>query len=215
MRSAGNGELAIPAVRPITAWLVLVLCVDVAVQFIRLQQRDPASWLFWDYFGRAAALLLLAVDPAVRAAVYRRERLRISLAIVINWGLLLIPITWVALIVGLICGALLPELRVGYYPRPEGWLRVLDLTFGIALVAWHEEIVFRRVMRLALQGLGDGRVMILVSSAVFGAYHWWTGVPNMIIAGVFGLVFMRLYCRSGALWPIVAIHYLADLWFFI
>jgi hypothetical protein len=36
----------------------------------------------------------------------------------------------------------------------------------------------------------------------------------MIFAAVFGYVAMRIYCRSGALWPIVAIHYLADLWAF-
>jgi membrane protease YdiL (CAAX protease family) len=83
------------------------------------------------------------------------------------------------------------------------------------LVALHEEIVFRRAMRLALSGLGDGRAMILVSGVLFGAYHWWTGVPNMIFAAVFGLVAMQVYRRSGALWPIVIIHYLTDLWFFL
>lgn len=36
----------------------------------------------------------------------------------------------------------------------------------------------------------------------------------MIFAAVFGYVAMRIYCRSGALWPIVAIHYLADFWAF-
>jgi predicted Abi (CAAX) family protease len=36
----------------------------------------------------------------------------------------------------------------------------------------------------------------------------------MIFAGVFGLFAMLLYRRSGALWPIVVIHYLADLWYF-
>jgi membrane protease YdiL (CAAX protease family) len=215
MRWAGNGELAIPAVRPITVWLVLVLGFDVAVQVIRLQQTDPAAWLFWDYTSRLGALILLAIDPDVRAMAFRRERLQISLAIVINWGLLLIPIGWGAVIAGHIWTAFLPDMRLGFYPRPEGWLRIFDLTFGIALVAWHEEIVFRRAMRLALQGLGDGRAMILVSGVLFGAYHWWTGIPNMVFAGLFGLVFMRVYCRSGALWPIMVIHYLADFWAFI
>jgi membrane protease YdiL (CAAX protease family) len=215
MRWAGNGELATPAVRPITVWLAVVLGFDVAVQVVRLQQTDPSAWLFWDYTSRIGALVLLAIDPDVRAAVFRRGRLQISLAIVINWGLLLIPIAWGAVIAGHVWTAFLPDLRLGFYPRPEGWLRIFDLTFGIALVAWHEEIVFRRAMRLVLRDLGDGRAMILASGVLFGAYHWWTGMPNMICAGVFGLVFMRVYCRSGALWPIVVIHYLADFWAFI
>jgi membrane protease YdiL (CAAX protease family) len=215
MRSAGNGAVSVPAVRPIIVWLLLVLCFEVAVQIIRLQQTDPAAWLFWDYIGRVGTLLLLAINPDMRAAAFRRERLQISLAIVINWGLLLIPISWAALAFGHICGALLPDMRLGFYPRPEGWLRFFDLTFGIALVAWHEEIVFRRVMRQALQNLGEGPATLLASSVLFGAHHWWTGLPNMINAGVFGLVLMRVYCRSGALWPLVAIHYLADFWAFV
>jgi uncharacterized protein len=213
MRGAGNGERS-ASTRSIIAWMIVAGCAEVTSQIIRLQQTDPAVWLFWDYAGRLAALALLAADPAVRAAVYRPERLRISLAIVINRGLLLIPIfcaTWVA---GHIYAAFLPVPRLGTYPRPDGWLLIFDLTIGIALVALHEEIFFRRAMRLALGGLGDGRAMILISGVLFGAYHWWTGVPNMVSAGIFGLVAMQLYCRSGALWPIVVIHYLADLWYF-
>jgi uncharacterized protein len=81
-------------------------------------------------------------------------------------------------------------------------------------VALHEEIVFRRVMREVLAPLGDGRAMALVSAVLFGAFHWWTGIPNMVAAGVFGYIAMRIYCHSGALWPLVVIHYLADLWTF-
>jgi membrane protease YdiL (CAAX protease family) len=213
MRGAGNGESSTSAVS-IIAWVIFAACAAVAAQVIRLQQTDPAAWIFWDYAGRLAALALLAANPAVRAAIYRSERLKISLAIVINCGLFLIPISCATWIAGNIYAAFLPVLRLGSYPRPDGWLLVFDLTIGLALVALHEEIFFRRAMRLALGGLGDGRAMILVSGVLFGAYHWWTGVPNMIGAGIFGLVAMQLYCRSGALWPIVVIHYLADLWYF-
>src|SRR5689334_4143709 len=78
MRSAGNGALSLSAVRPITVWLLLVLCFDVAVQIIRLQHTDPAAWLLWDYISRVGALLLLAINPDMRAAAFRRERLQVS-----------------------------------------------------------------------------------------------------------------------------------------
>jgi membrane protease YdiL (CAAX protease family) len=214
MRGAGNGERSTSTI-PIIAWMIAATCAEVASQVFRLQQTDPSAWLFWDYVGRLAALALLAANSEVRAAVYHPQRLRISLAIVINRGLLLIPILWATWIAGHLYAAFLPTLRLGSYPRPDGWLLIFDLTIGLALVALHEEIVFRRAMRLVLGGLGEGRAMILVSGVLFGAYHWWTGVPNMIFAGVFGLVAMRVYCRSGALWPIVIIHYLTDLWWFV
>jgi membrane protease YdiL (CAAX protease family) len=202
------------AIRPIAGWTIAAIGLNVLFQIIRLQQTDPSAWLFWDYAGRLAVLAVLAVDPAVRAAVYRRERLKISLAIVINWGLLLIPISIGSWVAGHIYSAFLPQLRLGYYPRPDGWLLLFDLTAGIALTAFHEEILFRRAIRKALADLGDGRAMALVSAILFGGFHWWTGVPNMICAGVFGYVAMRIYARSGALWPLVVIHYLADLWAF-
>jgi membrane protease YdiL (CAAX protease family) len=203
------------AVRPIGGWTISAIGLSVLFQIIRLQQADPASWLFWDYAGRLVVLAVLAIDPAVRAVVYRRDRLRISLAIVINWGLLLIPILLAAYIAAGIFAAYLPVHPLSSYPRPDGWLRIFDLTFGLALVALHEEIVFRRCMRLTLGGLGDGRAMAAASAILFGFFHWWTGVPNVICAGVFGYVAMRIYSRSGALWPLVVIHYLADIWAFV
>jgi membrane protease YdiL (CAAX protease family) len=202
------------AVRPIVVWAIAAIGLNVLAQIVRLKQTDPAYWLFWDYAGRLAVLAVLAVHPSVRAAVYRRERLKISLAIVINWGLLLIPLFIAIRIAGSIYTAYLPELRLGGYPRPEGWLLLFDLTAGIALVALHEEILFRRAMRDVLASRGGGRAMAVVSGMLFGAFHWWTGIPSMVGAGIFGYVAMRIYCRSGALWPLVVIHYLADLWFF-
>jgi membrane protease YdiL (CAAX protease family) len=211
MSYASNAAQTV-AVRPIVTWTIAAIGLNVIIQIIRLQQTDSAAWLFWDYTGRLAVLAMLAANPVVRATVYRRERLKISLAIVINWGLLLIPILFATHVAGQLYAAYLPALRLGGYPRPDGCLLIFDLTFGVALIALHEEIVFRRAMRQALGAIGDGRKMAFISAILFGIFHWWTGIPNMILAGVFGYVAMRIYGRSGALWPLVIIHYFADLW---
>jgi uncharacterized protein len=121
------------AARPIVGWTIAAICLDVLSQVIRLQQTDPTAWLFWDYAGRLGVLAVLAADPAVRRVVYRRERLKISLAIVINWCLLLIPISWATWIAAQIYSAYLPPFRLGAYPRPEGWLLIFDL---ISLPGW-------------------------------------------------------------------------------
>lgn len=212
MGAFDNGKGVEPA-RPrlIIPWLVATAAVSTVWQVVRLHQLDPGLWLACDYAFRLMALGMLAVNPAVRAAIFQREKLKVSLAIVINWSFVLIAALILAWILGEIYGAFLPSLRLGFYPRPEGWLNLFDLTFGIALVAVHEELVFRRALRLALTGLGDGKAMIMVSALLFGAFHWWTGIPNVFYATVFGVVAMLIYCQAGALWPIVAIHYLADL----
>src|SRR3954449_12755065 len=115
MRGAGNGENSTSAAS-IIAWMVAAACAAVTSQIVRLQQTDPTAWLLWDYAGRLAALGLLAANPAVRATVYRPQCVKISLAIVINWGLLFIPIFCATSIAGRIYAAFLPELRLGTYP---------------------------------------------------------------------------------------------------
>ncbi len=120
MQGAGNGQRS--ASPQIIAWMIVVGCAELTAQIIRLQQTDPTAWLYYDYAGRLAVLALLAANPAVRTAVYRPERLKISLAVVINWGLLLIPILCAARIVGQLYAAFLPTFRLGTYPRPDGWL---------------------------------------------------------------------------------------------
>jgi hypothetical protein len=43
------------------------------------------------------------------------------------------------------------------------------------------------------------------------AYHWWTGIGNIIEAVLIGVLLMLFYRRSAALWPVVLGHYLTDI----
>ncbi len=107
---------------------------------------------------------------------------------------------------------LLPSTVLGRYPQPTGWLYWLDTVVGIALVGYSEEVVFRRCARDVFQPyLGDGLAMVLVTSLLFGAYHWWTGLGNVLEAALMGMLFMLFLQRSNALWPVVLSHYLTDI----
>jgi uncharacterized protein len=107
------------------------------------------------------------------------------------------------------------ETRISAYPASAGFLHVVDITFGLALVAVQEEVYFRRCARAVFGNwLGDGVGMIIATSLLFAGYHWWTGLGNVVTAGLFGVGAMWLYRRAGALWPAVLSHYLADLFAF-
>ncbi|WP_404521627.1 CPBP family intramembrane glutamic endopeptidase [Bradyrhizobium diazoefficiens] len=72
--------------------------------------------------------------------------------------------------------------------------------------------MWRRCARHLLQSyLDDGFALVLATSFLFGAYHWWTGFGNIGEAVVIGGLLMTLYRRSGALWPAVLGHYLTDI----
>ena len=62
----------------------------------------------------------------------------------------------------------LPATVLGRYPELHGSLQLFDLGFGLALVAYGEEVVFRRCARSACRGrIKDGWVLIVVSSLLF------------------------------------------------
>ena len=78
-----------------------------------------------------------------------------------------------------------------------GWDHVV---FGLALVAYSEEIVFRRCARHLFQiYLGDSYVSVFVTSLLFGAYHWWTGVGNIVEAAMMGILLMGSIDHNGRL----------------
>jgi membrane protease YdiL (CAAX protease family) len=179
---------------------------------MRLHQHTAADWLVWDYTGRIAALAILAAVPAARAVAYRREQRRISLLEIGVWIAGLVLLDRLAQWPRRLINAAFPATVIGEYPHPTGWLNAFDLVFGLALVAASEEIIFRRLLRNASQPyMGDGAVAVLVTSLIFGAYHWWAGIGNVLLATTIGTLLMVMYRRSGALWPIVLAHYLVDL----
>ena len=194
-------------------WFVAALVPMVASQIVRLHQHDQGTWIFWDYAGRLGGLSILAAIPSARAVAFRWERLRMA-----PWKVVL----WIA---GLVVAdhylggwarrtinTALPATVLGVYPQNSGWLYLVDVVFGLALVAYSEEIVFRRCARHVFQTyVGNGSLLVLVTSLLFGAYHWWTGVGNIVEATMMGALLMVFFLRSEALWPVVLGHYLTDI----
>jgi uncharacterized protein len=196
-------------------WFIAALLPMFVSQILRLQQHDAAGWIFWDYAGRLCALAMLAAIPAARAIAFRREARRLSLWKVGLWviGIVLVSIALIGLERPI--NAAFPMTVLGFYPRSNGWLHLVDVTFGLVLVAFSEEIMFRRLAGDMLRPwLGDRTLMVIATSVMFGAYHWWAGLGAVIDVSAIGVFLMLFYRRSGALWPVVLAHYLVDLYFF-
>ena len=180
-------------------WFVAALIPMVASQTLRLQQSDPAMWIFWDYAGRLGALAMLAASPSIRTVAFRWEKLQIARWEGALWiaGLVLADHYlggWVRRTIN----AALPATVLGSYPQLSGWLYFVDIVFGIALVAYSEEIVFRRCARHIFKNyFGDGYGLVIVTSLLFGAYHWWTGLGNIVEAAMMGVLLMLFLQRSG------------------
>ena len=198
--------------KTIPLWFIAAFVPMVASQVIRLHQTLPLDWLLCDYAGRLGALLVLAAIPAARAVAFRRQPLLTSWWETVLWiiGLVLV---YPPLGHGLsaLVNAYIPNTPLGPYPAPQGGLYLLDLTFGLVLVAYHEEVIFRRCARAVFSsGWGEGAAMIGLSALLFSAYHWTTGLGNMVYVFFFAIYAMFFLRRVGALWPLILAHFLVD-----
>lgn len=183
-----------------------------AMQLARLQQGSAIGWLLCDYGQRLGALAILAVTPAMRAAAFRPRPLKTSWWETALWivGIPLLYCTACQWVIGT-ANDLIPDTRVDLYPVLEGWLNVFDLSFGLLLVACHEEIVFRRCAREVFgPEFANSFVMVVMTSLLFAAYHWTTGIGNVTGTFFFGMVAMMCLRRTNALWPLIAAHFITD-----
>ena len=198
---------------PAPAWFLAALLLMVASQFVRLQQTDPATWIAWDYAGRIGALAVLAAIPAARSVAFKKFRLAIPWWEVALWTLaIVVADRFLGGFVGTLLGPALANTRIATYPVTTGWLHIVDIVFGLLLVAASEELLFRRCARHVLQPrFGDGVAMIVASALLFGAYHWWTGIGNIIAVTLIGAMLMTFYVRSKALWPAMLAHYVTNI----
>jgi len=200
----------------VPSWFLAGMATMVAMEIFRLRQTEPIAWIGCDYAGRIAALALLAAIPAARAVAFPCEQSKIGLREVTLW------------IVGIVAfdrivdhalaeyvNAAVPGTRVGEIPRAHGWLYAVDLSGGLVLVAYSEEVIFRRCARALLRNsFGDGPAMIIAAALLFASYHWWTGFGNIVATLSFGIVAMLFYRRDGTVLPLVLAHYICDVYNF-
>jgi membrane protease YdiL (CAAX protease family) len=57
--------------------------------------------------------------------------------------------------------------------------------------------------------------MVMMTSLLFAAYHWWSGIGNITVVFLLGIALMLVYRSLNALWPVVVAHYLIDVVAFI
>jgi membrane protease YdiL (CAAX protease family) len=192
-------------------WLAIALAPMLASEIVRLGQSDPFAWIAWDYAGRILALALLAALPAARAVAFKPEKMRIAACEVALWIASLVAFDHlVDHALNRYVSDLIPG-RLGGYPSGRGWLFALDLSVGLALVAYSEEVIFRRCLRKVLADrVGDNAKMVIGAALMFAGFHWWSGAGNIAAALSFGVVAMLAYRRIGALSPVVLAHYLCD-----
>jgi membrane protease YdiL (CAAX protease family) len=98
------------------------------------------------------------------------------------------------------------------HEHPRGPEQVLLMIVSCCANGFAEELVMRGYFIPRLEDLlGSTTKAILISSALFGAYHLYQGPYGAGSALVFGLLFGALFCSVRRLWPLAVAHAITDI----
>lgn len=94
-------------------------------------------------------------------------------------------------------------------------VRWFDLTFGLFIVAFTEELLFRRYLYSFFMYLfGKGRYAIVLSAFLFSLVHWSGGYLQLLNTFNFGLMTGLFYHQKKYLPPLILIHFLGNFYVF-
>ncbi|AMK10155.1 hypothetical protein EDC59_10758 [Pseudodesulfovibrio indicus] len=182
--------------------------------FSNIHASSYEQWVLVDYACRMASLLFLGV------LVFKRRLKPGDLGLSLDgkgplvfWTLILAGMTMAYCLVSEVLLKPLDGLwsaPVVEYDR-ESAIFLVDMTFGLALVAVSEEIIFRGLALSALKAYTRNPVVIALASAfVFALIHWSTGVRNILDCFVYGMIFMAVTMRVRSIAPATVVHFLLD-----
>jgi len=98
----------------------------------------------------------------------------------------------------------------------DTWWRIPVLVASAAANAWTEEALVVGYLLSRLRQLGWRENPAVLASAVLrGSYHLYQGFGGFVGNVVLGLVFGRLWQRTGRLWVLVTAHALLDVVSFV
>lgn len=102
------------------------------------------------------------------------------------------------------------------FPAYESlWFRTFDLTVGLFLVAFVEELIFRRYLYSFIASLTKKNwLAIILQAFIFGGIHYSSGTANVFSATIFGLFAGLFYHRKKDLIPLIWGHYFVNLMVF-
>lgn len=119
-----------------------------------------------------------------------------------------IPIAWMTLSIGLLCGIFAIALQMGivrFAPAIAPWY-LLFVVNNLLIVSFSEELLFRGLLLNQLIQRVGIVLALIISSAVFGLVHWPGGTAYMILAALTGIAYGLAFIASGRLWVAMLVH---------
>lgn len=199
-------------------FFALVLAPFYLNDFLLIGAQDANTVLAIDYGSRVISLVILFSVSALRSPVFASLRMPPRIWESIGWVLVCTAVVaGVHAFAGGLISGLAPHLDLfDFPPIKDNFIRWLDLTLGLALVAISEELIFRSALGSLLRRMAFSPVAVMwISAVLFAAIHWSGGLGVIATALVAGLLFMWVYQRLGSVIPLITAHFLVDFLLFL
>lgn len=205
--------MTLKEIRPYLFLLVISLYYLNDFLFIKFQS-DYYTLISIDYFTRIITLFVLVL-VGLRFKKISPRQLELDETIKWTFGMFFIGLLVYTIVVPILSKV---TMSTGFYKFPKYPnipVKLIDITFGLALVAVSEEILFRGIMITWLKKhMYKPSRIAFISSAAFGAIHWGSGIPHVIGAFLFGLLPAFFYLKKRNLVPCILAHYFLNLFIF-
>ncbi len=183
--------------------------------------KHASAWTVYliDYVSRFLALAIVFLHPKIRAIFDLPETPKR------NWWFWMLPLLSVLIFTDYLARhyiyvpitAAFPDFVLFRFPTlGDGVLHWVDLTAGLLLVAFSEELICRRICAGLLERIGcRPAAIILISATLFALIHWSGGVGQLCYTFLWGVLFMEVYLIWRSLWVVVALHFAVNFSFFV
>jgi len=194
--------------------LALLSSIFLLNDYLFMMARGVAAWLVIDYGSRLLAIGIVFYLVRQKISTPAEFGLKsISIRSCLFWtllltvtGLLIDQVGWRFL------EQVLPNTQLTFMPKIKNpFVNLFDLTFGVALVAVSEELVFRGYCFSALQSRWRSWVVVAISAVLFGLIHWSQGLHAIASTALWGILPMAAMTRTGSIIPAMIAHYITDL----
>lgn len=168
-----------------------------------------------DYLTRVLSLILL---PKPFQFLSEKSSAPLELYKFLRWSLVLVGVgIFIDQVIGTFLYNHFQEFVLFKFPRyPNNYVKVVDLVFGIFLVAVSEEILFRKYVTIWLkEKLSSSVSIVIISSFIFALIHWSSGFHSVINSFFWALLPTYYFLKQGNLAPCVLAHYVTDVFSFL
>jgi len=195
-------------------YLIILSAIFLLNDFVFINIKSSILWFLVDYIFRIIVIgVLILMIKKERLKIEDLGFIRIKIDKLVIW---IISLSILSILLNntlwRILYKILPKTQQMFFPSYDNNLiKVFDLSIGIMLVAFTEEIVFRSCYLLILKDkIKSNILIIIISCIVFGMIHWSLGLHAIVAAAIWGIMPMVSLIATNSIWPAIVAHYLTD-----